>query len=134
MTLSGCNSPNTDQGQQGETITTYVDTTHTSQNSLDWQGSYEGTLPCADCPGITVTVTLKDEGVFTYQADYLERDLVVADSGAFTWRDNGSVAHLNSMNVDVRFQVGENQLFYLDENGERVSGELAESYILKKVE
>ncbi|WP_438946633.1 copper resistance protein NlpE N-terminal domain-containing protein, partial [Sediminibacterium sp.] len=25
---------------------------HEAQNSLDWQGSYSGVLPCASCPGI----------------------------------------------------------------------------------
>ncbi|HSH50375.1 MAG TPA: copper resistance protein NlpE N-terminal domain-containing protein, partial [Bacteroidales bacterium] len=25
---------------------------HTSEISLDWQGTYKGVLPCADCPGI----------------------------------------------------------------------------------
>ena len=26
--------------------------TATARDSLDWAGSYEGVLPCADCPGI----------------------------------------------------------------------------------
>ncbi len=35
---------------------------HTSQNSLDWAGVYEGVLPCADCPGIQTRLTLsRDE-------------------------------------------------------------------------
>lgn len=29
-----------------------VDTEHTAENSLDWNGKYTGTLPCADCEGI----------------------------------------------------------------------------------
>lgn len=134
IALSACNSNTTSQNQQEETATSYIDTTHTSQNSLDWQGIYEGTLPCADCPGIKTTITLENKGSFVYQAEYLDRNLVVADSGAFMWHDNGSVVHLKGEDVDIKFQVGENQLFHLDENGDRISGELAEYYILKKVE
>ena len=26
---------------------------HNSENSLDWLGVYEGTIPCADCEGVT---------------------------------------------------------------------------------
>ena len=28
---------------------------HTAETSLDYQGTYRGTLPAADCPGIEVT-------------------------------------------------------------------------------
>ena len=36
--------------------------TATARDSLDWAGSYEGVLPCADCPGIRTRVTLSDNG------------------------------------------------------------------------
>ncbi|GGD94473.1 copper resistance protein NlpE [Planktosalinus lacus] len=32
----------------------------TSENSLDWHGTYQGILPCADCEGIQTEVTLHD--------------------------------------------------------------------------
>ena len=35
---------------------------HTARNALDWPGSYEGTLPCADCPGIRTRLTLMKDG------------------------------------------------------------------------
>ena len=31
---------------------------HTAEISLDYYGTYKGTLPAADCPGINVTLTL----------------------------------------------------------------------------
>lgn len=31
-----------------------------------------------------------------------------------------------------KYQVGENQLWHLDENGNRIEGDLADRYILKK--
>src|SRR5690606_16721825 len=47
---------------------------HTSQIALGWNGTYEGTLPCADCPGIKATIELKDDNTFTQHFDYLDRD------------------------------------------------------------
>ena len=32
---------------------------HTTMNSLDWDGTYTGILPCADCKGIETNITLK---------------------------------------------------------------------------
>jgi uncharacterized lipoprotein NlpE involved in copper resistance len=112
----------------------YVDTTHTSQNSLDWQGTYEGTVPCADCPGIKTTVVLDDDGTFKYSAEYLERDVVAVDSGSFMWHNNGSTVHLLGQDIDLKYQVGENRLFQLDMNGEKITGELADNYILQKTQ
>ena len=132
LTWASCNSNTRPQNENNDTMTEYVDTEHTSQNSVDWQGTYEGTLPCADCPGIHTVVTLADDGTFTYEAEYLERDTKVADSGTFMWHDNGSVVHLTGEDTDIKFQVGENQLFHLDQEGKRIEGELAENYILKK--
>ena len=50
-----------------------TDDGHNAQNSLDWAGTYEGTLPCADCPGIKTTITLKDDNTYTISEEYLER-------------------------------------------------------------
>lgn len=35
---------------------------HNAHNSLSYAGIYEGTIPCADCPGIDVVITLDYEG------------------------------------------------------------------------
>ena len=37
---------------------------HTAETSLDYQGTYAGTLPAADCPGIETRLTLKKDGTF----------------------------------------------------------------------
>ncbi len=111
----------------------YVDTIHTSQNSLDWQGTYEGVIPCADCPGIKTTVELKNDETFAYQATYLERDFALTDSGTFMWHNHGSIIHIQGEKTDMKFKVGENRLFQLDQNDEQITGELAEYYILTKI-
>ena len=37
---------------------------HNSRNSLDWAGTYEGVLPCADCPGTKTRLTLNQDGSY----------------------------------------------------------------------
>ncbi|WZB61260.1 copper resistance protein NlpE [Achromobacter xylosoxidans] len=68
---------------------------HTARDSLDWAGSYEGVLPCADCPGIRTRVTLSDNGSYEKQTQYLDRQPqpeVVA--GTFSWESDGSTIRL----------------------------------------
>ncbi|MFX6794395.1 copper resistance protein NlpE N-terminal domain-containing protein, partial [Acinetobacter baumannii] len=48
-----------------------VDTAHTAENSLDWDGKYKGTLPCADCEGIKTELELKDDKTYELTETYL---------------------------------------------------------------
>ena len=109
-----------------------ADPAHNSRNSVDWIGTYQGTLPCADCPGIRYTITLNGDDTYLLKTRYLEKgDSVFTESGAFTWDDNG--AKITLADRGERFQVGENQLFHLDMEGNRITGELADHYMLTKL-
>lgn len=46
--------------------------------------SYSGTIPCADCPGIKVTLNLLTDGSFLTRYEYLERKNVFVDIGEWT--------------------------------------------------
>jgi len=108
---------------------------HVSANSLDWQGRYSGVLPCADCPGIVTLLTLDLDQSYRLSKYYLGKDDKLFERrGVFIWEEKGSVIHLqNSPDGPDRYQVGENILFQLDKQGKRISGDLAEDYILHKV-
>lgn len=110
-----------------------ADSAHNSRNSVDWAGSYQGTLPCADCPGIQTMLTLQEDGGYTLRTTYLERgDSVYTESGNFAWDENGGKITLDT--DDRKFQVGENRLFALDMEGNRITGKLADHYVLQKVD
>jgi|SRR5690606_7426034 len=110
-----------------------ADPAHNSRNSVDWAGTYQGTLPCADCPGIETTLTLDEEGSYVLRTTYLERsDSIYTESGNFTWDEQGGKITLDADNR--KFQVGENQLFALDMEGSRITGNLADHYVLQKVD
>jgi len=109
-----------------------MDPAHNSRNSLDWSGTYQGTLPCADCPGIRYTITLDEDNSYQLKTQYLERgDSVFTESGKFNWDDKGGQITLAERGE--KFQVGENRLFHLDMEGNRITGGLAEYYVLNKV-
>jgi heat shock protein HslJ len=111
-----------------------IDAAHNSRNSLDWQGTYAGTLPCASCEGIRTTLTLAADGTFTRELAYLgEPGAPVNETGAFTWNDAGSAITLASgSGQGQQYQVGENRLWHLDRSGNRIAGDLANRYVLDK--
>jgi copper homeostasis protein (lipoprotein) len=108
-----------------------------SRNSLDWQGVYVGTVPCADCEGIRTRVELHDDGTFARSLIYLGRnERPLEDSGTFTWNAAGSGITLDNSSGArdaQRYQVGENVLFHLDSDGQRITGDLAAQYRLEKI-
>lgn len=106
-----------------------------SQNSLDWAGTYEATLPCADCPGIKTILVLTRDNTFNISSTYLEdhtRSTVTEDKGTMTWQDNGGVIHLKGKETDLLLRVGENRLFQLDRQGKEIDGTLKEHYMYTK--
>lgn len=115
-----------------EQETPNVDTDHTSQNSLDWMGTYESTLPCADCPGIKTTIVLNDNDTFAITNEYLERNTKTEDVGEIMWHDNGSVVHLKGKQTDIKLKVVENGLIHLDQEGKEIDGEFKNLYHFKK--
>jgi heat shock protein HslJ len=115
----------------------YSQGTHSSQTSLDWMGTYRGTLPCANCEGIYTELTLNKNKTY----DLITRRIgkgdmgVKALSGSFTWNKAGTTVILGGINKETQptqYVVGENTLTQLDLQGKPIDGDLAERYILKK--
>jgi copper homeostasis protein (lipoprotein) len=106
-----------------------------SMVSLDWYGTYMGKIPCADCQGIETSITLNKDGSYLLKTKYLGKsDVLNEKTGKYTWNTAGSTITLNGIsNSPNQFLVGENVLFQLDMSGKRITGNLAESYQLKKI-
>lgn len=128
ITLAGCNS---DTNKTPE----IPDAAHNSQNSLDWNGSYTGILPCASCPGIRTEIKLSTDNTYKLTSIYMddENENIFREEGEFEWSKDGANITLVDSEPKITFKVGENILFLLDENGERIEGELADHYKLSKV-
>ncbi len=91
---------------------------HTSQNSLDWAGTYEGILPCADCPGVETRLTLHRDGSYELATRALGRDEAAQTVlGQFAWNAAGSGVTLDAKGGGQQVSVGEGRLVLLDRDG-----------------
>ncbi|MDM1549152.1 copper resistance protein NlpE N-terminal domain-containing protein [Empedobacter falsenii] len=105
----------------------------TSQSALDWNGTYEGVIPCADCEGIRTELTLNQDNTYTLTEEYIDKNLKVENQGNITWTDDGNSISLKTKDDEYkRYKVGENILFQLDLEGNEITGALAQNYQLKK--
>jgi len=117
MILSGY-SQQKDAGVPSGSMTTKSVDRHTSQNSLDWAGVYEGVLPCADCSGIKTRLTLNHDGTFARVTQHVGRqDASQTVSGRFAWQANGNAITLDGRGGGQQFSVGEGRLTLLRQDG-----------------
>lgn len=100
-------------------------------NSPNWKGSYFGIIPCASCPGINTLITLNENGTYEKTVEYLGSDNSPKTmKGELTWDKEKSKITLE----EDTYLVDGGKLFMLDKEGELITGELAENYILFKTE
>jgi heat shock protein HslJ len=137
---AGCNQksssdmPSDSPSAAAPAATPKAATPDNSMTSLDWAGVYSGVVPCADCEGIETTITLNSDRTYLRQTKYLGRDdKVFEQKGAFTWdQDGGKIQLQDAVGGPDRYLVGENALIQLDKDGNRITGEMADKYILRK--
>lgn len=131
----GCKSPQKQQAGNDDPAGAIIPDYHTSRTSLDWWGTYWGVLPCADCEGIHTTLILQDDHNYVLKSFYIGRsEQEDIQQGTFTWNDAGSAISLAENGGDaVQILVGENRLFILDQEGNRITGDLADFYTLNRM-
>jgi copper homeostasis protein (lipoprotein) len=111
-----------------------ADPAHNAANSLDWEGTYNGILPCADCPGIETSLTLNMDGTYHLRTRYQDQENGEFHyRGAISWNEAGNTIRLEGYaDGPGLYFVAENRLFHLDMDGNRITGDLANHYILEK--
>lgn len=111
-----------------------VNDEHNAKNSLDYIGMYQGVVPCADCEGIETTLWI-DEKNYVLFTNYLGKKNKTESEfrGVYVWNDEGNTIILEGIeNTPNRYFVGENYLKQLDMDGNKIEGDLAESYVFQK--
>jgi len=97
-----------------------------------YEGTYEGTFPCADCDGINVSLTI---GKDTYTSEEIMNELTDEDNGKVSYDAQNKVLTLTSEKENGKtqqYQVKEDgSIVFLDE-GKEITETLASYYILKK--
>ena len=88
--------------------------------------SYEGVLPCADCPGIHYEVNLSADHGFYLNLRYIDRDYSKYTTGHWQLSDNGTKLMLQSDDdAPVYFAIiGYDTLRLLDKNGRPIESTL----------
>lgn len=110
---------------------------HNSRNSLDWEGSYSGVLPCEDCVGIETFLKIKRDHTYTATQRFVDKGDVVSEEiiseGTFFWNEEGSSISFENLQGEIRtFRVNELFLTPLNKNGIELRPETGNNFKLLK--
>ena len=117
------------------TSETVIDSEHTAENSLDWDGTYKGVLPCADCEGIETKLKLNQDKTYELKETYLGKGdgKAFESQGSFQFDSkNSSIIKLDKAGDSRKYFVAEGYLNALDMDGNEITGDLADHYKLTK--
>ncbi len=140
LSLTSCNNKETPKQETTITETEVHNSEDNSKNSVDWTGTYKGTIPCADCEGIEVEITLNDDNTFSSQSTYLGtkkiQKNVFTETGTFKWDEKGNTIKTVTSDKSSKksYIMGEKKLIQLDSDNKEITGPLAENYVLKQIE
>ena len=136
--LSSCTEKKTTANATDKDSTSVVDTTATDDNYVDLaavSGTYEGTLPAADCPGIKTVLTIKADSTYQLQQDYIDKKNGHDEaSGVFKVLDGKLLMLVRpSSGEQTYYKVKDNNSIVMtDSLGVEPEGETAKLYVLKK--
>ena len=134
---TSCNGKKTVSADADHDSTSVADTTVAGEN-VDLTavaGTYEGTLPAADCPGIKTVLTINADSTYELKQDYIERKDGHDEASGVLQVLNGNVLML------VRPSSGEHTFYKVkdsksvvmtDSLGNEAEGEMAKLYVLTK--
>jgi uncharacterized lipoprotein NlpE involved in copper resistance len=101
-----------------------------------WAGVYTGIIPSASGEGINVRITLNADETYTVEYQYIGKsDEIFASTGKFTWNPEKDTIIMNSEREGEPpsyYKIGQKVLIHLDIEGNIITGQLANDYILMK--
>ncbi len=95
-------------------------------------GTYVGTIPAADCPGIAVSLTLAEDGAYESRSEYLERDFSLREYGRYTIEDGRLTLYPDEGEAGASYRIEAGRLRMLDREGRPIEGALADYYVLTR--
>ena len=136
--MTSCTGKKTAPNAADNDSANVVDTTASNKDNVDLTsvaGTYEGTLPAADCPGIKTVITINADSTYLLKQDYIDKkDGHDEASGIFKVLD-GKVLMLvrPSTGEQTFYKVKDaNSIIMTDSMGVEPEGETAKLYVLKK--
>lgn len=129
--LTACSNSEKKSGE-ADAASVEVTDMHNAEISLDYEGTYKGVFPAADCPGIETTLTLNADKTFALHQVYIDqKDGTFDEKGTYTVEGDLLTLQVEGGETSY-YKVEENRLRLLDADKNEITGELAENYILNK--
>lgn len=118
------------EGQDSVAVVTSVN----NALSVDYCGTYEGILPCADCDGIKTTLKINNDATYDLKSEYLKKkSAVFTESGTYRVISDKIIELTTPSSGDkTYYKILDKAIALSDNEGTIAQGELAEDYILKK--
>lgn len=133
--LVSCKSgnKNTEETETDTMENSEMTTTVEEPKSFEKAGVYFGVVPCADCSGIEVTVELMSDQTYKLTEVYQEKeDGRFETSGTIIWNPETNMITLGEGENTQMFLFEGDNLIMLDKDGNKITGELADKYVLNK--
>jgi uncharacterized lipoprotein NlpE involved in copper resistance len=105
---------------------------HDLKNNPDLYGIYAGTLPSASGSGIEVTMILRPDSTYTVLYHYIAQEEDDVTSGTFRRDKDKGIVKLDAKDLPPYYRIGKDRLTQLDMEGNPITGELADDYVLLK--
>ena len=98
-------------------------------------GTYEGTLPAADCEGIKTMLVINEDKTYTLKSEYIgQKDATFETSGVYHMIGDSIIELVTPSSREKTYyrMLNNKQVMLSDKEGTINQGSLAEHYILDK--
>ncbi len=133
LTLAACGGKN--KQPAASTDSTQVAGSDTAAIDTSYCGTYRGTLPAADCPGIKTVLTISSDSTYSLSSDYVgKKDGQFVTSGVYHMRDGKLIELVTpSSGEKTYYKVKDSKSVVMtDSLGNEPEGETAKLYVLTK--
>lgn len=136
VTVLGCNEykKKTDI-EKRDSIAVVTEAKKDKAVTADFYGTYQGTLPCADCSGIKTTLKINGDTTYELRSEYLDKDdAVFEESGVYRVVGEDVIELVTPSSGDrTYYKIIDGAVVMSDSTGMIDRGELADYYVLKRM-
>lgn len=133
--MASCGDKKTAQNEANADSISVADTTMSALDLTAVAGTYEGTLPAADCPGFKTVITINADSTYQMQQDVIDRkDGHDEASGILEIKDDNLLVLVRPSSGDRTYiKVKDaNSIVLTDSVGNEPEGEIAKLYVLTR--
>lgn len=133
--MASCGDKKTAQNEVNADSISVADTTMSALDLTAVAGTYEGTLPAADCPGFKTVITINADSTYQMQQDAIDRkDGHDEASGVLEIKDDNLLVLVRPSSGDRTYiKVKDaDSIVLTDSVGNEPEGEIAKLYVLTR--